>query len=381
MPAPTHYPDWGTDETNNVEPPGGKKAAGWVPAEQPPSGWFNWWQWIVGVWVRWLDALTVEHEAEITTLQADVDALEDAHTTLAADAARTSLTNTFTATQVINASATEPDTALLTTTQLPSGYPANTDNLWKLELMFPTDPTCAIGLFAGQATKRFALTYNARWHLDTQRWRQLDTTRNSYAIVCRDDRYVLSKVAAGAAPWADWPEAAVGGDLYVGGAVFTGVDFRISSATGEYNFTTPRARNDWTVPLSDSSGETFLQDDGSYTVGPAGASWPLKVPVGTTLSNMYLIVEQGSAAGSEAKLVRRNRGNLVLPTTWPTQEILYSAIGSNANGVQLLTIECDGHVIAADWEYSVQFERAHADDRVGRIALGTFVEKGIRNYG
>ena len=381
MPAPTKYPDWGTDETNNVEPPGAKKNAGWVPAEQPPSGWFNWWQWTVGLWTRWLDTLTVQHETKITTLQIDLDALEAAHTTLAADAARTSVPNTFTQPQVINASATEPDTPLLTTTQLPSGYPPNTANLWRLELAFPTDPTSWVGLFVGQATKRFALTYNARWHLDTQRWRQLDTARNSYAIVLRDDRYVLSKVAAGSAPWADWPEAAIGGDLYVGGAVFTGVDFRISSATGEYNFTSERSRLDWTIPLACSSGETFLQSDGSYTVGPAGAAWPLKVPAGTRLSDIYVIVDHASGASSIAALVRRNKGNVILPTTWPSQEFIASSPLNPASGVQVLTIGCDGHTVDGAWEYSIRFVRAHVDDRVGRIVLGEFLEKGIRNYG
>lgn len=381
MPAPTNYPDWGTDQTNNVDPPGAKKAAGWVPGEQPPSGWFNWWQWVVGLWVRWLDTLTTQHETKITTLQTDLDALEAGHTTLAADAARTGIANTFTQPQTINASATEPDTPLLTTTQLPSGYPANTANLWKVELAFPTDASCWVGFFVGQTTKRFALAYNARWHLDTQRWRQLDATRNSYALVLRDDRYVLSKVAAGTAPWADWPEAAVGGDLYVGGAVFTGVDFRISSATGEYNFTTPRAHSDWTIPLSDSSGETFLQSDGSYKVGPDGASWPLKVPDGTVLTNIYVIVEHATGASGIAALVRRNRGNLLLPTTWPTQEIVASSPLVLASGVQLLQIGCDGHLVDGAWEYSVKFNRADPNDKVGRIALGTFNEKGIRNYG
>ena len=52
MAAPSKYPDWATDQTNNLEPPAGKVAAGWVAGEEPPSGWFNWWQNLVGLWVR-----------------------------------------------------------------------------------------------------------------------------------------------------------------------------------------------------------------------------------------------------------------------------------------------------------------------------------------
>lgn len=52
MAAPTEYPDWATDETNNLAPPPSKVAEGWVPAEEPPSSWFNWWMNLVGLWVR-----------------------------------------------------------------------------------------------------------------------------------------------------------------------------------------------------------------------------------------------------------------------------------------------------------------------------------------
>jgi len=53
---PTKFPTWATDGTNVVEPPDAKKATGWVPLEEPPSSWFNWWQNNVNAWVEWLDA-------------------------------------------------------------------------------------------------------------------------------------------------------------------------------------------------------------------------------------------------------------------------------------------------------------------------------------
>src|SRR3954468_16922705 len=102
MPAPTKYPDWATDESNNVEPPDAKKAAGWVPGEEPPSSWFNWWKNLAGQWVRWLEeranTLTTDldaAEADIDTLQSDLDTLEAATAALASDAARKSQQNTF----------------------------------------------------------------------------------------------------------------------------------------------------------------------------------------------------------------------------------------------------------------------------------------------
>lgn len=90
MPAPTKYPDWATDGTNVVEPPAGKVTAGWVPGEQPPAGWFNAWQALVGQWVRWFD------EA-VNDLLGRVSAVEP----IAADAALKSAPNTFTQPQTI----------------------------------------------------------------------------------------------------------------------------------------------------------------------------------------------------------------------------------------------------------------------------------------
>lgn len=106
MPAPTKFPDWATDGTNVVEPPGGKKAAGWVPAEEPPSSWFNWWQGVVGQWTRWLDS-------QVTDALSRIAAVEPIVSTLNADAARKSAANTFTAAnsfQAVNATAVTAQT-------------------------------------------------------------------------------------------------------------------------------------------------------------------------------------------------------------------------------------------------------------------------------
>jgi len=56
------WPDWAVDTENNgsdntpnkVEPTPTKKAKGWGFPEKPPRGEFNWWQNLVGLWVRQL---------------------------------------------------------------------------------------------------------------------------------------------------------------------------------------------------------------------------------------------------------------------------------------------------------------------------------------
>lgn len=100
MPAPTKYPDWATAGDNVVEPPSGKVAAGWVNGEQPPSGWFNWWQGIVGQWTRWLDSQVVSLTGRVTAVEADVDAVQG---TLDTTVAHQDQENTFTQPQTIDA--------------------------------------------------------------------------------------------------------------------------------------------------------------------------------------------------------------------------------------------------------------------------------------
>lgn len=384
MPAPTKYPDWGTDDTNNIEPPDAKKAAGWVPAEQPPSSWFNWWQWIVGLWVRWLeeranttDTHVATAEADIDTLQADLDALETAHSTLAGNAALKNVVNTFTQAQIINAENDAADWPLISTTQKPGddnssapGVPAGT-NRWKAVIEVPTQDNAFARIYAGQSPDGAAMVNNAHWHIPTQKWRQDDDSYPSTAIVGRSGAWTASYVPAGAAAWADWPNDS-GGDFIAGGNI---------AAKGQFVYQGTHVRNDFTIPLSCSSGETILQTDGSYKVGNDGASWPLKLPDGTVLTDIYVVVDQATAFGALASLVRRDKGNLVLPTTVPVQTIVASANGPAATGVQLITISCSGHVYAASQEYAIQFKHVHADDKIARIAMGAFNETFIQHLG
>lgn len=66
MPAPDTIPEWALDDDypmdaepeegtpTKVEPSSGKKATGWRPSEMPPAQYLNWWMWLVGMWIDWL---------------------------------------------------------------------------------------------------------------------------------------------------------------------------------------------------------------------------------------------------------------------------------------------------------------------------------------
>jgi len=66
MPRPTKLPTWATTSPHVLEPSDGKKAAGWVPGEQPPAAFFNYWQNLVHEWVTWLDESSLSDGAPAT---------------------------------------------------------------------------------------------------------------------------------------------------------------------------------------------------------------------------------------------------------------------------------------------------------------------------
>jgi hypothetical protein len=53
---PNSLPTWATSNTADVvEPPLAQKEIGWLPDDQPPAGWMNWFQRYVGEWLDYLD--------------------------------------------------------------------------------------------------------------------------------------------------------------------------------------------------------------------------------------------------------------------------------------------------------------------------------------
>lgn len=299
MPAPSNYPDWGTDETNNVEPPGGKIAEGWLPGEQPPSGWFNWWKNLVGQWTRWLESVTNtlsgridDNDADITTLQADLDTLEASHSTLSGAAALKASQNTFTKSQIINTESNWADDPLITTTAKPgddptdlSGVPAAAgSNRWKLILGAPTQGDARGGIFIGQSPDGAAMVNNARWHVPTQRWRQIDAAYASTAFVGRSGQWLVSYVPAGAAPWADWPFDS-GGDFIAGGNIASNLDFLYAPAK---TVTKAISALDgiFSAGVFDADGS-----GGPLVSSGADACYTVRVPHGAVLGAVKLKVE------------------------------------------------------------------------------------------
>jgi hypothetical protein len=55
MPKPSKLPTWATSSPNILEPSDGKKAQGWVPGEQPPASFFNYWQGLAYEWIKYFD--------------------------------------------------------------------------------------------------------------------------------------------------------------------------------------------------------------------------------------------------------------------------------------------------------------------------------------
>lgn len=59
---PNNLPEWATDPgADIVEPPAGKKTAGWAEAERPPAQWFNWFFHLVYRWLAFLQDYAANH--------------------------------------------------------------------------------------------------------------------------------------------------------------------------------------------------------------------------------------------------------------------------------------------------------------------------------
>lgn len=374
MPAPDKYPDWATDNTHNVEPPAGKKAAGWVALEEPPSGWFNWWQWYVGLWVRWLDSAVVALTGRMTTAEGNISAIDTDLTTLEGDAALKSLVNTFTQGQVINVEDASPDWPLITTTQKVTDWATNPANRWKLVLEVPTQGNAKAGIYVGQSPYGAALVNNARWHLPTQRWRQYDDGYVSTAMVGRSGQFVVSHVPAGAAPWLDWP-IDTGGDVLAGGNIQSHGDL---IAIGNFNHSGSHAHNNLPIKLASGSGALVLNTDGTYSVTSGWGAWPVRIPPGVTLSNIECWLFQSSASLLQVALVRRGLGS---GSSMPTYTDVTAENTTGGAGFKFVTIFCGGHMLDPDYEYSVVFRPAVAGDKIGRIAVISWEDPGPRNLG
>jgi hypothetical protein len=308
---------------------------------------------------------------------------------LATDAARKSQQNTFTKTQIINSEGAHADDPLISTIAVPGDDPTDLSlivppvapgsNRWKLVLAAPTKSgSPARGdIYIGQPPDGSAFVNNARWHVGTQKWRQLDPTLPSTGFIGKSGQYLLSYVTAGAAHWADWPTNS-GGDLIVGGNVACQFDFLYQGF---------KQHADWTIPLAGGAGPLLWQSDGSFKVNLAvgdAASWPLKVPSlpnpnETKLTIIHLLVEQMTTTASLAMLVRRTKGTA---TAFPTLETIATNPSTILAGIQQIHLAAAfDHPVDAGREYSVVWKPGNANDRIGRISMDIFYDRGPANLG
>jgi hypothetical protein len=305
---------------------------------------------------------------------------------LVGDAARKSQQNTFTKSQIINTESNWADDPLLTTTAHPGddptdlsalGLPAGS-NRWKVVMAVPTKVGSAARgeIFIGQPPDGSAFVNNARWHIPTQKWRQLDPALPSTGFIGKSGQYLLSYVSAGAAPWSDWPTNS-GGDLIVGGNVACQFDFLYQGF---------KVHTDWTIPLTGGSGEMFLQGDGSYKVGPDGAAWPLKVPSlpapnETKLTIIHLLVNQTTTAPSYAALLRRTKGGTGV---FPVVETVAEQSGTFLAGIQPIHLAAAfDHKVDLGREYIIMWKSGAGavNDAIGRISMDIFYDRGPMNMG
>jgi hypothetical protein len=75
MPKPSKLPTWATGAASILEPSDGKKAQGWVPGEQPPASFFNYWQNLVHLWTTWFDTTVDSHTTTLGTHTTQIAAL------------------------------------------------------------------------------------------------------------------------------------------------------------------------------------------------------------------------------------------------------------------------------------------------------------------
>lgn len=316
--------------------------------------------------------------------------LKNALDPIAADAARKSQQNTFTKTQIINSDFAHADDPLISTSGHPGDDPTDLSlivppvapgsNRWKLVIACPTIGSAWAGIFVGQPPDGAAMINNARWHVGTQKWRQIDTSLPSTGFIGKQGQYVLSYVPPqGGSPvhWADWPTNS-GGDLIVGGNVACQFDFLYQGF---------RQRANWTIPLAGGAGPLLWQSDGSFKVNLAvgdAASWPLKVPSlpgsgnESKLTIVHLMVEQATTVASSAMLVRRTNSTVGMPTM-ETVAINPSTILAGVQPIHLAAAL--DHPVDPAREYSIVWKPGNADDKIGRIWMDIFYDRGPANMG
>lgn len=291
--------------------------------------------------------------------------------------ARVDVVNTFVREQIINAIVGSVDTPILTTQGKPGdavdGGTAYPDNPWKLIFAAPTKGSAWSAIYVGQAPYGLLIANNARWHVPTQRWRQLDATYPSTALISTPDGFVVSRIPAGVADWQPWPNAGAGtGDLFAGASVVAGLDF---------GYVLPRVRVS-PIHMSDVSGSYFLDGDGSIGLRTFDAGdhirFPIRVPVGGKLPAVQALVIQGAADRWRLDVVERHVG-APLSVTTPT-EVLHVGSSSSVVGANtLIGFDASAITVQPDYEYYARVRGGGASDRILRVLAVNWTDPGPRS--
>lgn len=280
MSAPSKYPDWATDGNNVIEPPGGKVTTGWLTGERPPAQWFNAWQSLVGLWVRWL-------ESRDNTTDSNLAAL-------GADAARKSQANTFTQPQTIAPGAatgltfdiTNANAPLLYSGHSPQEHDGTGTNQWKIVGNLKRGGGRYAYMYVGADgpdVGGWAFVINAYWNADTKLWTREQSSQAATALVVRDTKIMsLRKDVGTGNSWAtaDWGRGGIEcWDFTAGNALVT----NDVTAGGEFVHTSRKPRTvqiplSNAVPLVGPAGAIGFTGFGSQVTVAPGGSIALPIP-------------------------------------------------------------------------------------------------------
>jgi hypothetical protein len=334
MPAPTQYPDWATDGLNTLEPPAGKVAAGWVPGEQPPSGWFNWWKHLVGEWTRWLDA-------EVVSLTGRVDVLEPAVDALEADMAA--------------AEATLANAALV-----------NAANVFTL----------------GQTMPGLTVTDDASV-TDLLTTGRLRVTGAGVSVDIDHDANVNENLVVG-------DDLTVGGTVDVvstitSGGTIHGRDLRADDdciVVNEYQYDVPWARST-IIPISSASGVhgavvQKINGGGIEFTGAAQVvSFPIKLPHGAVLNTVQVLYEKVSLATASFWGYRHHSMNWTTPTA-PTFQVR-ATVTTSTNGLQVVLLDFTGLTVDGAEDYEIVISSGAAVEKIHAVRVN-WIDPGPRNH-
>lgn len=388
MPAPTKHPDWATDATNNVEPPSGKIAAGWLPGEQPPSGWMNWWKNLVGQWTRWLEAEAGALGTRLTAAEGAITALDADHDALAADAALKSATNTFAREQTvqlpdastaaaITLNAQRADAPLIASSSMPADHAAG--NRWKLVGQFKRAGGSYAYLYVGaDATNLggFAIVVNARWDPGAQVWVREAANKPASAVVVRDSAVVVARK-----DWdgsMTWPHDGWGyGSLRAYDTVLGG---EVKYDVAKTRTVAVNICNGWTNGTVSNGGQALRL----ASSGAQEALWPLHVPHGVTLKGVTYKADSPGPTTVRARLYRRHSLDYGSNTVGSYQQVdeatlTISGVALDANNELTLSF---GDIVASSLEdYSLHCQNMGTADAYIRGVQFIYEDPGLATFG